>query len=99
MPLPYRYKSIPSSSTNSVLVGARGGAIGDRIDKLLCIVTATATSQVQIKDGSGTAFTVLPNNVAAVGTHTVELGIESVLGAWQITTAAGVAVVAIGAFT
>lgn len=92
------YETVAASQTNQAL-GATGAA-GDYLGRLVCVVTTAATAQVQIKDGSGTAFTVFPNSPGGgVGTYTVDLGIKSVLGAWQVTTGAGVSVVACGAFT
>lgn len=75
------------------------GAAGDYLGRLVCVVTTTTTAQVQIRDGLGTAFTVLPATVGAAGTITIPLGIKSTAGAWQVTTGAGVAVLAVGAFT
>lgn len=92
------YETVAASQTNQAL-GATG-AVGDYLEGVLCIVSTAATSQVQVKDGSGTAFTVLPNNVGAgVGTYFVPCGWTSTSGAWQITTAAGVAAVGSGDFT
>jgi hypothetical protein len=54
---------------------------------------------VQIKDGSGTAYTILPNAVGGgIGVYNIEINAASQLGAWQVTTAAGVTVLAIGKF-
>jgi hypothetical protein len=91
------YETVAASQTGQVL-GATG-AVGDYIDKLVCVVSTAATSQVTLIDGA-TSIVVLPNNVGAgVGTYTIPLGLQSVSGAWSITTAAGVAVVAVGNFT
>lgn len=92
------YESVAASQTNQVL-GATGAA-GDYLGRVVCVVTTAATAQVQIKDGSGTAITIFPNSPGGgIGTYTVDLGIKSVSGAWQITTGAGVAVLATGSFT
>lgn len=92
------YETVAASQTTQAL-GATG-ATGDFLEGLICIVSTAATSQVQIKDGAGTAITVLPNAVGGgVGTYPIPLGITSTAGAWQITTAAGVAVLAVGSFT
>lgn len=91
------YKTVAASQTDSVL---GTGAAGDYLEGLTCVVATAATSQVQIKDGAGSAITVLPNAVGGgVGTYYVPLGMISGSGAWKITTAAGVSVVAIGDFT
>lgn len=92
------YETVAAAATTQAL-GATG-AVGDYLDTLVCVVATAATSQVQIKDGANAAITVLPNAVGAgVGTYHVALGLVSTNGAWQITTAAGVSVVATGNFT
>jgi len=75
------------------------GAIGDYISHLVCDVATAATAQVQVKDGSGTAFTVLPNSPGGgVGTYVIPSLGASLNGAWQISTGAGVTVIARGRF-
>jgi hypothetical protein len=92
------YETVAASQTNQVLGGT--GAAGDYLGKLVCVVSTAATAQVQIKDGANAAITVFPNSPGGgVGTYTIPLGVKSTVGAWQITTGAGVAVIAIGAFT
>jgi hypothetical protein len=91
------YETVAASQTDQAL--GTNGAAGDFLEGLICVVTTAATSQVQIKDGSGSAITVLPNNVGpGVGTYNIPLGLTSKSGAWRITTAAGVAVIAVGRF-
>jgi hypothetical protein len=92
------YETVAASQTDQVM-GATGAA-GDYLEGVLCVVATAATSQVQIKDGAGSAITVLPNAVGpGVGTYYVPLGLTSTSGAWKITTAAGVSVIGIGDFT
>jgi hypothetical protein len=92
-----KYETVAASQTDQKLGGA--GAAGDWLEGLLCVVSTAATSQVQIKDGSGSAITVLPNNVGpGVGSYYVPIMTASTGGAWQVTTAAGVAVFATGRF-
>ena len=94
----YSYETVAASQTDQAL-GATG-AKGDYLDRLVCVVSTAATSQVQIKDGSGSAITILPNAVdGGLGTYPVYVGIPSSSGAWQVTTAAGVSVIAVGKFT
>lgn len=93
----FQYEFVNVSATNQVM-GATG-ASGDYLDKLICVVTNVTTSQVQIKDGSGTAITVLPNNVAAIGTYVIPIGLKSTVGSWQVSTAATVTVLATGLFS
>ena len=92
------YETVAASQSDQSL-GATG-ATGDYLERLICVVSTAATSQVQIKDGAGSAITVLPDNVGAgIGTYTVELGLTSLAGAWKVTTGAGVSVIAAGDFT
>ena len=92
------WETVAASQTDQAL-GATGAA-GDYLESLLCVVATAATSQVQIKDGAGSAITVLPNAVGAgVGTYPIPVGLVSLSGAWKITTAAGVSVIATGNFT
>lgn len=92
------YETVAASQTTQTL-GATGAA-GDYLDGLLCVVATAATAQVQIKDGANSAITVLPNSPGAgVGAYPIPLGLVSTNGAWQITTGAGVSVIAIGEFT
>jgi hypothetical protein len=97
-PYRYQYENVAASQTNQVMGGT--GAAGDYIYRLVCVVSTALTAQVQIKDGSGTAFTVLPNSPGGgIGTYVLELNMVSASGAWQVTTAAGVAVTAVGVFS
>lgn len=97
----FEYETVAASATDQIL-GAAGG-IGDYLEGLLCVVATAATSQVQIKDGNGSAITVLPNAVGAgVGTYYVPVGLLTVNATtpgWKVTTAAGVSVIGTGKFT
>ena len=90
------YETVGISANNQVM--GTTGAAGDYLHRLICVVTGTG-SLVQLKDGSGTAFTVLPTAIASVNTFVIPIGMKSTLGAWQVTTGANVTVVAVGAFT
>jgi len=93
-----QYETVAASQTDQSL-GATGAA-GDYLEMLICVVATAATSQVQIKDGAGSAITVLPNAVGGgVGTYPIPIGLVSTGGAWKVTTAAGVSVLATGNFT
>lgn len=92
------YETVAASQSNQAL-GATGAA-GDYLARLVCVVATAATAQVQIKDGSGSAITVLPNSPGGgIGTYVIPLGLVSTSGAWQITTGAGVSVIACGRFS
>lgn len=89
------YEHVAAGQTDQVL-GATG-ALGDHLARLIVNVTTSATGTVAIQDGDGTARTLVPANTP-IGVYTIELGIDSVIGAWSITTGAGAEVLAIGEF-
>jgi len=92
-----RYETVAASQT-AQLLGAVGAA-GDYVERLICVVATAATSAVTLLDG-GTSIAVLPNAVGqGIGTYVIEIGMVSVSGAWKITTAAGVSVIAVGRFS
>lgn len=95
------YETVAAGQTAQVLGGSSATTnVGDYLEGLVCVVSTAATSAVQIKDGGDSAITVLPNNVGGgVGTYYVPLGLLSRTGSWQVTTGAGVAVIALGSFT
>jgi hypothetical protein len=93
----YQYETVAASQTDQVL-GATGGA-GDYLDTIVCTVATAASAQVQIQDGSGTAYTILPNSPGGgIGVYVIPINAISVLGAWSITTGAGSTVFATGRF-
>lgn len=97
-PAPMAYETVAAGQTAQAL--GDDGAKGDYLDSLVCVVATAATAQVQIKDGSDSAITVLPNSPGGgVGTYTIKLGLRSRTGAWQVTTGAGVSVIATGMWT
>lgn len=92
------YETVAAGQTDQVL-GATG-ATGDFLGALVCVVATAATAAVSIKDGSGSAISVLPNSPGGgVGTYTIEINAKSTGGAWKVTTGAGVSVVATGRFS
>lgn len=94
----YKYETVAASQTAQVL--GTTGAIGDRIKKLIVTVTTAATSTVALLDNT-TSVSLVPA-VTPVGIYTIdfgEQGIVSQIGAWNITTGAGVNLIAIGDFT
>ena len=98
-PYRYQYEHVPASQTLQTLGGT--GAAGDYIHRLVCTVTTAATASVVIKDGAtGLTHTVLPNSPGGgVGNYNIELNAISRVGAWQVTTGAGVEVFAVGVFS
>lgn len=94
------YQSVAASATNTALAQSGGGK-GSILRSLVLVVSTAATATVSIKDGSNTAIVVFPNSPGGgIGTYNVAFGegIRSTSGAWQITTGAGVAVIAVGQF-
>ncbi len=100
-PASVQYETVAASQTAQVM-GASSATtnVGDYLEGLLCVVATAATSTVSIKDGSDSAINVLPNAVGSgVGTYYIPIGLRSRTGSWQITTGAGVSVIATGIFT
>ena len=96
-PYRYPYETVAASQTAQVLGGT--GAVGDYLSHIIVIVATAATSAVTILDGA-TSIALVPNAVGTgVGTFTVPLGLVSASGAWKVTTAAGVSVIAVGIFS
>ena len=92
------YEYVPPGATQQVLGGV--GAAGDYLQRLIITVNTAATSQVQLKDGSGTPRTIMPNLVGAgIGVYVVEFGALSTTGGWKVTTGAGVEVQGVGIFS
>jgi hypothetical protein len=100
-PAAVQYETVAASQTAQVM-GASTATTnkGDYLEGLLCVVATAATSTVSIKDGSDTAINVLPNAVGGgIGSYYIPIGLFSRTGSWQVTTGAGVSVIATGIFT
>ena len=54
----FDYETVAASQSDQVL--GVTGAVGDFLHRLIIVVATAATSQVQIKDGSGSAITLPP---------------------------------------
>lgn len=94
-----QYKTVAVSQTDQAL-GAGSGQKGDYLEALVCVVATAATSSVSIKDGSGSAISVLPAAVGSgIGTYKIPINAFSTSGAWKVTTGAGVTVIAVGRFS
>ena len=89
------YETVAVSQTDQVL-GPNGNA-GDILENLVCIVATAATSTVSIKDGTGSAISILPANTP-VGAYSLKIGAKAATD-WRVTTGAGVTVLAVGRFT
>jgi len=94
----FDYETVAASQSDQVL-GVTGG-VGDFLHKLVIVVATAATAATSIKDGGGSAISILPNSPGGgIGVYVVELNIVSTAGAWKVTTGAGVSVIAVGRFT
>ena len=89
------YEHVGASQTEQVL--GTTGAIGDYLHRLVITVNATSTCTVTIFDGVFSHILVRPNT--AVGVYSIEMNTFSQAGAWEISTGAGVEVLAMGNFT
>jgi hypothetical protein len=94
----WTYETVAASQTDQVLGPV--GAKGDYLEHLTITVGTAATAQVQIQDGAGTEYTVLPNSPGGgIGVYYVPIKACSQSGAWSVTTGAGSTVLAAGMFT
>lgn len=90
------YETVAVSQTDQQM-GSTDTA-GQRLKHVIASVATAATSTVSIKDGSGgSSIPLVPANTP-IGVYSLEIDAISTTGAWHITTAAGVTVVAIGHF-
>lgn len=93
------YKTVAASTTAQVLGST--GAVGDWLDFLLVIPTTTSPGVVTILDNA-TSISVFAGGASSLGSlvpFTIPIRAKSVSGAWQVTTGAGLSVVASGNFT
>lgn len=91
------YETVAASQTDQVI--GPTGAAGDLLERVICVVTTSgANGIVSIKDGSGSAISIVPAS-APLGVHVVELGIRSSSGAWKVTTGSAATAIAVGDFT
>lgn len=93
------YETIAASQTAQVLGST--GAVGDRISRLIIIPASTSPGVVALLDNA-TSINILPGGASSLTelkSIVVELGMQSVSGAWKITTGASVSVIAVGKFT
>ena len=92
------YETVAASQSDQALGTA--GAKGDFLERVVIVVATATTAAVSIKDGGGSAISILPNSPGGgVGVYNVELNMVSTNGAWKITTGAGSSVIAVGRFS
>lgn len=93
-----RYETVAVSQTDQVLGVV--GAAGDYLERLVITVATAATAAVSIKDGTGSAISIMPNSPGGgIGVYVVDIGAVSTNGAWKVTTGAGSTVLAVGRFS
>jgi hypothetical protein len=94
------YEVVAAGQTDQILGNV--GAKGDILERLVVNVTTSgATGTVAIKDGDGSAVTIVPANTP-VGVYSVVIGARSkatVTPGWKVTTGAAASAVAVGKFT
>ena len=94
-----QYETVAASQTAQVL--GPTGAANDTLIGVLVIPATTSPGNVLVLDG-GTSITIFAggsNSVASLVPFFVPLGIDSVNGAWKITTGANVSCIGVGYFT
>ena len=96
-PYRYQYEHVNASQTGQVLGGT--GAIGDYLHRLVVTVATAATGNVILLDGTDSHTIVPASTGSGVNVFSIEINARSALGAWSITTGAGVEVYAVGIFS
>lgn len=95
------YETVAVSQSDQIL--GVTGAVGDWLQRIIITVATAATAAVSIKDGNGSAISILPNTPGGgVGVYVVELGLKAVNATtpgWKVTTGAGSTAVGVGDFT
>lgn len=95
---PSHHEEVAAGASDQVLGGT--GAAGDFLDTITCVVATAATSAVSIKDGGGSAISVLPAAVGAgIGTYCIPIKFRSQAGPIKVTCGAGVSAICTGNFT
>lgn len=90
------YETVAAGQTGQVL--GLVGAVGDYIERLIIRPATTSPGLVTILDGS-TSIPIMVAGTTTIEPIVVELGMQSVSGAWSVTTGSNVSVIAVGKFT
>lgn len=94
------YETVAASQTDQIL--GTTGTVGDLLERLIITVATAATAAVSIKDGNGSAISILPNTPGGgIGVYVVEVGarcVNATTPGWKVTTGAGSTVLAVGRF-
>lgn len=91
------YETVAASQTAQAL--GPTGASGDYIKALLIIPATTGAGNVALLDGSTSISVFATGTLADLTPVYIPLGMNSVSGAWKITTGANVSVIGIGQFS
>jgi hypothetical protein len=93
------YEAVAAGATNVAL--GPTGALGDRLDYLVCLPSTTAPGNVIIKDGANIVmtFTGGAGSVSNLIPFIIPVNALSVAGAWNITTGANITAYGVGRFT
>ena len=89
-------------STGTTVLGRTvkgGGAVGDRLQRLILHITQPGDAGVTLLDGWNEIPVLIPSSSIRTGPMFVELGLYSINGAWSVRIGGGVSGVAIGVFT
>jgi hypothetical protein len=93
---PGNYELVAANAADQVM-GTNGKA-GDWLEALICTVATSATSTVDLDDGTAAgAIPILAANTP-IGVYVIKLQMRSRIGGWRVTTGAGVSVIATGDF-
>ena len=99
-----KYEAVPSTVSTTTTLGPTTGAIGDFLSSLLVTPLTVNPGSISIKDGSDAAILVFQGGTASVSNlvpFSINLGVTSRTGAWQVVTGSGgnVQALASGNFT
>jgi hypothetical protein len=96
----YEYETVAASQTAQV-IGTGNTGTGQFLSHLIIVPATTSPGAVSITDGSGSAISVFAggaDSISALYPAAVPLGLNSISGAWKVTTGANVSVIAVGDF-
>lgn len=96
-PFGIMYETVAASQTAQVL--GPTGATGDYLKAILIIPATTGAGNIALLDGTTSISIFATGTLADLTPIYIPFGINSVTGAWKITTGANVSVIGIGQFT
>lgn len=96
IPMGSTYTLVPVTQTKKVLTGGKGGAKGDYL-RVLQVNVITLGDTVVLFDG--TTSIPIVDATTPVGLYSLQLGMNSVVGAWSVTTTGTATAIGIGNFS